>query len=124
LVENDYASMNFSIIKKIPEWFWTGKTKMHCLRDTINQSLNYGYAHHIQRLMITGNFALLAGINPDELDAWYLGIYIAIEWLKLQIRVDESICRWWDCRDKPYVSSASYINKMSHYCGDCFMIKK
>jgi deoxyribodipyrimidine photolyase-related protein len=51
------------------------ETKMHCLRDTINQSLNYGYAHHIQRLMITGNFALLAGINPDELDAWYLGIY-------------------------------------------------
>jgi deoxyribodipyrimidine photolyase-related protein len=74
---------------------------MHCLRDTINQSLNYGYAHHIQRLMITGNFALLAGINPDELDAWYLGIYIdAIEWIE-KIRVDESICRWWDCGQNP-----------------------
>jgi deoxyribodipyrimidine photolyase-related protein len=52
-------------------------------KDTINQSLNYGYAHHIQRLMITGNFALLAGINPDELDAWYLDLYDAIEWVEI-----------------------------------------
>jgi deoxyribodipyrimidine photolyase-related protein len=80
----DYASMNFSIIKKSYQNGFGPENQMHCLRDTINQSLNYGYAHHIQRLMITGNFALLAGINPDELDAWYLGIYIdAIEWVEI-----------------------------------------
>jgi deoxyribodipyrimidine photolyase-related protein len=76
----DYASMNFSIIKKSYQNGF-GKTKMHW--DTINQSLNYGYAHHIQ-LNDNRNFALLAGINPDELDAWYLGIYIdAIEWVEI-----------------------------------------
>jgi deoxyribodipyrimidine photolyase-related protein len=98
---------------------------MHCLRDTINQSLNYGYAHHIQRLMITGNFALLAGINPDELDAWYLGIYIdAIEWVEItNTRGMSQFADGGIVGTKPYVSS-SYINKMSHYCGDCFMIKK
>jgi deoxyribodipyrimidine photolyase-related protein len=57
---------------------------MNCLKDAINQSLNFAYAHHIQRLMITGNFALLAGVSDDEIDAWYLGIYIdAIEWVEI-----------------------------------------
>jgi deoxyribodipyrimidine photolyase-related protein len=86
---------------------------MHCLRDTINQSLNYGYAHHIQRLMITGNFALLAGINPDELDAWYLGIYIdAIEWVEItNTRGMSQFADGGIVGTKPYVSSASYINE-------------
>ncbi|MBO6762069.1 MAG: cryptochrome/photolyase family protein, partial [Roseivirga sp.] len=73
----DYAKENFFNHKrKLPDWFWTGETKMKCLSHTIGQSLDYAYAHHIQRLMVTGNFALLAGIDPDEVDQWYLGIYI------------------------------------------------
>jgi deoxyribodipyrimidine photolyase-related protein len=74
---------------------------MNCLKDAINQSLNFAYAHHIQRLMITGNFALLAGVHPDEIDAWYLGIYIdAIEWVDYQYSRNEPICLWWYRRNK------------------------
>jgi deoxyribodipyrimidine photolyase-related protein len=122
----NYASMNFfDNQEKLPDWFWTGKTKMNCLKDAINQSLEYAYAHHIQRLMITGNFALLAGVHPDEIDAWYLGIYIdAIEWV--EITNTRSMSQFADggiVGTKPYVSSAAYIDKMSHYCGTCFYKK-
>jgi deoxyribodipyrimidine photolyase-related protein len=122
----EYASLNyFNNQEKLPEWFWTGETKMNCVKDAINQSLDYGYAHHIQRLMITGNFALLAGVNPDEIDAWYLGIYIdAIEWV--QITNTRGMSQFADggiVGTKPYVSSASYIDKMSHYCGSCYYKK-
>jgi deoxyribodipyrimidine photolyase-related protein len=122
----DYATMNyFDNQEKLPEWFWTGKTKMNCLKDAINQSLEYSYAHHIQRLMITGNFALLAGIHPDEVDAWYLGIYIdAIEWVEItNTRGMSQFADGGIVGTKPYVSSASYIDKMSHYCGSCFYKK-
>lgn len=122
----EYANMNFfNNQEKLPDWFWTGKTKMNCLKDAITQSLKYAYAHHIQRLMITGNFALLAGIHPDEIDAWYLGIYIdAIEWV--EITNTRGMSQYADggiVGTKPYVSSASYIDKMSHYCGSCFYKK-
>lgn len=122
----DYATMNFfNNQEKLPDWFWTGKTKMNCLKDAINQSLEYAYAHHIQRLMITGNFALLAGIHPDEIDAWYLGIYIdAIEWVEItNTRGMSQFADGGIVGTKPYVSSASYIDKMSHYCGSCFYNK-
>jgi len=122
----EYASMNyFNNQEKLPDWFWTGNTKMNCLKDAINQSLDYGYAHHIQRLMITGNFALLAGIHPDEVDAWYLGIYIdAIEWVEItNTRGMSQFADGGIVGTKPYVSSASYIDKMSHYCGSCFYKK-
>ena len=121
-----YATMNyFNHENSLPEWFWTGKTKMNCLKDAINQSLNYAYAHHIQRLMVTGNFALLAGIHPDEVDAWYLGIYIdAIEWVEItNTRGMSQFADGGIVGTKPYVSSASYIDKMSHYCGSCFYKK-
>jgi deoxyribodipyrimidine photolyase-related protein len=80
-----YASLNFfGADRKLPEWFWNGETKMNCLKHAIGQSLEHAYAHHIQRLMVTGNFMLLAGIHPDEADRWYLGIYIdAIEWVEI-----------------------------------------
>jgi deoxyribodipyrimidine photolyase-related protein len=123
----DYASMNFfNNQEKLPDWFWTGKTKMNCLKDAINQSLNFAYAHHIQRLMITGNFALLAGVHPDEIDAWYLGIYIdAIEWVEItNTRGMSQFADGGIVGTKPYVSSASYIDKMSHYCGSCFYKKE
>ena len=122
----DYATLNFfNNQEKLPEWFWTGNTKMLCLKDAINQSLNYAYAHHIQRLMITGNFALLSGVHPDELDAWYLGIYIdAIEWVEItNTRGMSQFADGGIVGTKPYVSSASYIDKMSHYCGSCFYKK-
>jgi deoxyribodipyrimidine photolyase-related protein len=121
-----YQTKNFfDHQNKLPEWFWTGETKMNCLKDAINQSLDYGYAHHIQRLMITGNFALLAGIHPDEVDAWYLGIYIdAIEWVEItNTRGMSQFADGGIVATKPYVSSATYIDKMSHYCGTCYYSK-
>jgi len=94
---------------------------MNCLSHCIKQSLDLSYAHHIQRLMVTGNFALLAGIDPDEVDRWYLGIYIdAIEWV--EITNTRGMSQYADggiVGTKPYISSASYINKMSNYCKTC-----
>lgn len=122
----EYATMNyFNNQEKLPDWFWTGKTKMTCMKDAIDQSLKYAYAHHIQRLMITGNFALLAGIHPDEIDAWYLGIYIdAFEWVEItNTRGMSQFADGGIVGTKPYVSSATYIDKMSHYCGSCFYKK-
>jgi len=117
-----YASLNYFDHKmKLPEYYWTGKTKMKCMSHSISQSLDYAYAHHIQRLMITGNFALLAGIDPDELDEWYLGIYIdAIEWVEItNTRGMSQFADGGIVGSKPYVSSASYIHKMSDYCSSC-----
>ena len=106
---------------KLPDFYWTAKTKMNCLHHAIKQSLDHSYAHHIQRLMITGNFALLTQTHPDEVDAWYLGIYIdAIEWV--EITNTRGMSQFADgglVATKPYVSSGNYINKMSNYCKDC-----
>jgi len=106
---------------KLPDWYWTGETKMNCLSHAVNQSLDLAYAHHIQRLMITGNFALILGVHPDEVDAWYLGVYIdAIEWVEItntrgmSQRADGGLVA-----TKPYCSSANYVNKMSDYCKGC-----
>lgn len=122
----EYASLNyFDHHEKLPDWFWTGKTKMNCLKDAIGQSSNFAYAHHIQRLMVTGNFALLAGVHPDEVDAWYLGIYIdALDWVEItNTRGMSQFADGGIVGTKPYVSSASYIDKMSHYCGSCYYQK-
>ena len=106
---------------KLPDFYWTGNTKMNCLHHAIKQSLEEAYAHHIQRLMITGNYALLTQTHPDEVDKWYLGIYMdAIEWV--EITNTRGMSQWADggnIATKPYVSSGSYINKMSNYCKDC-----
>ncbi len=106
---------------KLPDFYWTGKTKMNCQKNAIGQSLDNAYAHHIQRLMITGNFALLTQCNPDEVDAWYLGIYIdAIEWVEItNTRGMSQFADGGIVATKPYISSANYINKMSNYCKDC-----
>jgi deoxyribodipyrimidine photolyase-related protein len=122
----EYASLNyFEHTDALPQWFWTGNTKMNCLKNAISQSLDFAYAHHIQRLMITGNFALLAGIHPDEVDAWYLGIYIdAIEWVEItNTRGMSQFADGGIVGTKPYVSSATYINKMSSYCTGCYYDK-
>lgn len=117
-----YKKENFLTNKnKLPTFFWTGKTKMNCVKNAIQNSLQNGYAHHIQRLMITGNFALLAQIDPDEIDAWYLGIYVdAIEWVQLpNTRGMSQFADGGKIATKPYVSSGSYISKMSNYCDAC-----
>lgn len=118
----EYAELNyFDHTRKLPEWYWTGETKMSCLQHAIGQSLDYAYAHHIQRLMVTGNFALLAGIDPNEVDAWYLGVYIdAIEWVEItNTRGMSQFADGGIVGSKPYVSSANYMKKMGTYCGDC-----
>ena len=106
----------------LPEYFWSGNTKMACMNQAISQSLDYAYAHHIQRLMVTGNFCLLTGIQPDEVDAWYLGIYIdAIEWVEMpNTRGMSLFADGGYVATKPYSSSGNYINKMSDYCRHCF----
>ncbi len=105
----------------LPDFYWTGNTKMNCLHHSIKQSLDQAYAHHIQRLMITGNYALLTQTAPKEVDNWYLGVYIdAIEWV--EITNTRGMSQYADggiVATKPYVSSGSYINKMSNYCGSC-----
>ena len=118
----EFAQLNyFGHERKLPSWFWTGKTKMNCLHQSITQSLDLAYAHHIQRLMVTGNFTLLAGIHPDEVDQWYLGIYIdAIEWVEItNTRGMSQFADGGIVGTKPYVSSANYIKKQGNYCGSC-----
>ena len=110
----------------LPDFYWTGKTKMNCLSHSVNNSLDHAYAHHIQRLMITGNFALLAQVHPDAVDEWYLGIYAdAVEWV--QLPNTRGMSQWADggiVATTPYVSAAAYINKMSTYCTSCSYDKK
>ncbi len=110
----------------MPAWFWNGKTRMNCMRHAIEQSLETAHAHHIQRLMVIGNFSLLAGLNPDQVHRWYLGIYIdAFEWVELPNTLGMS--QWSDgglIATKPYVSSAAYIDRMSDYCRGCHYDKK
>jgi deoxyribodipyrimidine photolyase-related protein len=118
-----FAQKNyFGHVKPLPGWYWTGHTRMNCLRHCITQSLEDAYAHHIQRLMITGNFALLAGIDPDAVDAWYLGIYIdAIGWVEVSnTRGMSQFADGGITGTKPYVSSAAYIHRMSNYCSKCY----
>jgi deoxyribodipyrimidine photolyase-related protein len=105
----------------LPGCYWTAKTRMRCMASAIGQSLKHAYAHHIQRLMVTGNFALLAGIHPGEVDAWYLGIYIdAVQWVEMpNTRAMSQFADGGIVATKPYVSSANYIRKMSDYCGAC-----
>jgi deoxyribodipyrimidine photolyase-related protein len=117
-----YKELNFFNAKRpLPHFFWDADTKMNCVHHAVKQSLEESYAHHIQRLMITGNFALLAGLDPDEVDAWYLGIYAdAIEWVQLpNTRGMSQFADGGIVGTKPYGASANYINKMSNYCSGC-----
>ncbi|MFZ6848767.1 cryptochrome/photolyase family protein [Undibacterium sp. RuRC25W] len=122
-----YAEKNFFDHQRpLPAWFWTGETKMNCLSHAINQSLEQAHAHHIQRLMVIGNFSLLAGLSPIAVHQWYLGVYIdAFEWVELPNTIGMS--QFADgglLATKPYVSSAAYIDKMSDYCKGCHYDKK
>ena len=117
-----YADGNvFANQRALPEFYWTGATQMNCMRQAIGQSLQHAYAHHIQRLMVTGNFALLAGIAPSQICDWYLAIYMdAFDWVELPntlgmvMHADGGYLG-----SKPYCASGQYINRMSDYCRDC-----
>lgn len=107
--------------RALPSWYWNGETKMNCMKDAIGQTLKYGYAHHIQRLMITGNFALLAEILPQQVSDWYLAIYVdAIEWVELPNVVGMALfANGGRFTSKPYVASGAYVKRMSNYCDQC-----
>ena len=107
--------------RTLPSWFWDGQTHMACLRDSLQQTLRYGYAHHIQRLMVMGNFALLAELSPQQVADWYLAIYVdAVEWVELPNTAGMSLHACGSrFTSKPYVSSGAYINRQSNYCGQC-----
>ena len=118
----EYKTMNTLDAKRsLPAYFWSGKTRMNCMAQTVRQSLAHGYAHHIQRLMVTGVFGLIAGINPDHMDEWYMGIYLdALEWVELpNTRGMSQFADGGIVSSKPYAASGNYINKMSDYCSSC-----
>ena len=117
-----YVERNFfAHTRKLPGWYWTGETDMHCLKEAIGQTLATAHAHHIQRLMVTGNFALLIGADPRQVHQWYLEVYLdAYEWVELPNTLGMS--QFGDgglLGTKPYVSSGAYIDRMSDYCGHC-----
>jgi deoxyribodipyrimidine photolyase-related protein len=107
--------------RPLPDFYWTGETNMACLRAAIGQTLDEAYAHHIQRLMVTGTFALLAGIRPQDVHHWYLAIYAdAYEWVEMPNTIGMS--QFADgglLASKPYAASGAYINRMSDYCKNC-----
>ena len=106
---------------ELPAFYWTGDTDMACLRDAIGQTLQHGYAHHIQRLMVTGLYALLLGVKPQAVHAWYLGVYVdAVEWVELPNTLGMS--QFADdglMASKPYAASGKYIQRMSNHCQGC-----
>jgi deoxyribodipyrimidine photolyase-related protein len=107
--------------RALPAWYWTGATHMTCMRECIGQTLQHGYAHHIQRLMVTGQFALLAQIDPRQVADWYLAVYVdAVEWVELPNVAGMALfADGGRFTSKPYVASGQYIKRMSNYCGDC-----
>jgi deoxyribodipyrimidine photolyase-related protein len=105
----------------LPAFYWTGDTEMQCLKAAIGQTLEFGYAHHIQRLMVTGLFALLLGVEPKQVHQWYLAVYVdAVEWVELPNTIGMSqFADGGIMASKPYVATGKYIQRMSNYCTHC-----
>ncbi len=118
-----YAALNtLEAARPLPEFYWSGDTRMRCVKEAVAQTMEHAYSHHIQRLMVTGNFALIAGLNPEKVCAWYLTVYAdAYEWVELPntlgmaLHGDGGICA-----SKPYAASGKYIDRMSDFCSGCF----
>ena len=118
----DYASENFLEAKRaLPDFYWSGRTQMNCIKQCVSETRENAYAHHIQRLMVLGNFALLAGLDPAQVNDWYHLVYAdAYEWVELPnvsgmvLFADGGLLA-----SKPYAASGAYINRMSNYCGEC-----
>ncbi len=117
-----YKEKNFFAAERaLPSLYWTGKTKMNCLRQCVLETKENAYAHHIQRLMVLGNFALLAGIEPKQVNEWFLVVYAdAYEWVELpNVTGMILFADGGYLASKPYAAGGSYINKMSNYCKSC-----
>ena len=118
----EYADANvLGATRDLPDFYWTAETKMRCLRISVQNTIDHAYAHHIQRLMVLGNFALLAGINPAQVNEWYLAVYAdAYEWVELpNVSGMTLYADGGDLASKPYAASGAYINRMSDYCKGC-----
>jgi len=119
---DDWLSSNaLKARRKLPDFYWDAQTNMNCLAQSINQVIEAGYGHHIQRLMISGLFALLYGVKPRDIHDWYLGMYIdAVAWVEIPNTIGMS--QYADggiVGSKPYIASGAYIQRMSNYCDDC-----
>ncbi|MBU2098731.1 MAG: cryptochrome/photolyase family protein, partial [Gammaproteobacteria bacterium] len=118
----EYAAQNaLGNTRQLPQYYWSGNTDMACMSACFKNTFEHAYAHHIQRLMVTGNFALLAGIRPEQICEWYLAVYAdAYDWVELPntlgmvMHADAGLLA-----SKPYAASGSYINRMSDYCKHC-----
>jgi deoxyribodipyrimidine photolyase-related protein len=118
----DYTARNaLGHSRRLPDFYWTADTDMRCISRTVEQTRDEAYAHHIQRLMVTGNFALLAGIDPHEVHEWYLAVYAdAYEWVEAPNVIGMSqFADGGIVGSKPYVSGGNYLRKMSDYCNNC-----
>jgi len=118
----DYADSNaLGADRPLPDFYWTGETSMRCLREAVAHTRDHAYSHHIQRLMLTGNFALLAGVTPREVERWYLAVYAdALEWVEMPNTLGMAVfADGGRMASKPYAASGAYINRMSDFCGGC-----
>ena len=114
-------SNHYNHQRALPSWYWTADTQMNCMKQTVSDTFAYGYAHHIQRLMVTGMFGILAELNPREVEAWYLAVYVdAVEWVELPNVAGMALyANGGRFTSKPYVASGAYIKRMSNYCNGC-----
>lgn len=128
LMGPDYGRINvLGADRALPWFYWTGETKMACVRDVVGVTRDQAYAHHIQRLMVTGNLAMLLGVHPDAINDWYMVVYAdAFEWVELpNTHGMATFADGGRMASKPYAASGAYINRMSNYCGRCaYDVKK
>jgi deoxyribodipyrimidine photolyase-related protein len=118
----DYAGVNALDAKRpLPAFYWDAKTDMRCLREVVTSTEQHAYSHHIQRLMVTGNFALLAGVDPREIERWYLAVYPdAFEWVEMPNTLGMAVfADGGRMASKPYAASGAYIDRMSDFCAGC-----
>lgn len=117
-----YESLNaLNHTNDLPHWYWTGNVEMRCLRECVGSVVKHGFAHHIPRLMVMGNFALLAGVHPKQVSDWFLGMFVdGVDWVTLPNALGMS--QYGDggiVGTKPYICGGSYIKKMSNFCSGC-----
>jgi deoxyribodipyrimidine photolyase-related protein len=112
---------HYNHTRDLPSWYWSGDTQMNCMKQTVNDTMQLGYAHHIQRLMVTGMFGILAEIDPKQVADWYLAVYVdAVEWVELPNVAGMALyANGGRFTSKPYVASGAYIKRMSNYCDGC-----
>ncbi len=118
----EYAAKNYlDYSKKLPKFYWDANTKMNCIKSVVNFTIKFAYSHHIQRLMITGNFAALIGVKPNEIHEWYLAVYAdAFEWVEMPNTIGmATFADGGIMATKPYIASGNYVNKMSNFCKNC-----